>query len=74
MNLLCFHRQQVIKLLQKFHRHNYMEDVRGEKYNFEEFEENNRLFRFVTVGEYLIDSLSRLLLAGWLNEVIYWVG
>ncbi|XP_067928930.1 DEP domain-containing protein 1A-like [Watersipora subatra] len=43
-------RQQVIKLLQKFHRNRYIEDVKGDKYNSEEFDENNRLFRFVALS------------------------
>ena len=43
--VLSFYRPQIVKLLQKFHRNNYMEDVRGYKYNTEIFEENNRLFR-----------------------------
>lgn len=41
-------RPQVVKLLQKFHRNNYIEDVRGGKYNDEVIDENNRLFRYVS--------------------------
>ncbi|KAF6018784.1 DEPDC1 [Bugula neritina] len=43
-------RSQVLKLLQKFHRSNYIVDVRGHKYDSEVFEENGRLFRFVALS------------------------
>lgn len=42
----CTCRTQVVKLLQKFHKNHYIEDVRGDKFDSEEFEENNRLFRY----------------------------
>ena len=50
MYISIFNRGQVIKLLQKFHRNNYIEDVRGDKYNSDVFDENNRLFRWGILG------------------------
>ena len=45
-NLPVTFRENAVQLLQKFHKLGIFEDVRGTKYNKEQFEDGSRLFRY----------------------------